>query len=98
MSSVGDYSSDSLISVARAVRTRGLKGEIVAELLTDFPERFERLDRLIASSPSGQRSSVQLEGFWFQKDRIILKLAEVASRNPAEEFVCHEFFVPSADR
>ncbi len=27
-----------LIVVARAVRTRGLKGEIVAELLTDFPE------------------------------------------------------------
>jgi len=98
MSSVGDDSSESLISVARAVRTRGLKGEIVAELLTDFPERFEAIDRLIASSPTGQRSSVELEEFWFQKDRIILKLAEVDSVEAAEELVGYEFCILEADR
>ena len=36
--------AESLVVVARAVKTRGLKGELVAELLTDFPERFEDLD------------------------------------------------------
>ena len=98
MSSVDDDSSDSLISVARAVRTRGLKGEIVAELLTDFPERFEAINRFITSSPTGQRSSVELEGFWFQKDRIILKLADVDSVEAAQGFIGYEFCIPEADR
>jgi 16S rRNA processing protein RimM len=93
-----DDSSDSLISVARAVRTRGLKGEIVADLLTDFPERFEAIDRLIASSPTGQRRSVELEGYWFQKDRIILKLANVDSIEAAQELVGYEFCIPEAER
>ena len=97
MSSVDD-SSDSLICIALVVRTRGLKGEIVAELLTDFPERFEAIDRLIASSPTGQRSSVELEGFWFQKDRIILKLADVDSIEAAQELIGYEFCIPEADR
>ena len=98
MSSVDDDSSGSLISVARAVRTRGLKGEIVAELLTDFPERFEAIDRLIASSPTGHKSSVKLEGFWFQKDRIILKLAGVDSIEAAQELIGYEFCIPEAER
>ena len=34
-----------LILIARAVKTHGLKGEVVAELLTDFPERFEEVRR-----------------------------------------------------
>ncbi len=51
-----------LIVVARAVRTRGLKGEIVADLLTDFPDRFDRLSQFLAVSPDGQRKDVRLEG------------------------------------
>ena len=98
MSSVEDDSSDSLISIARAVRTRGLKGEIVAELLTDFPERFEGLDRLIASSPEGQRSSVELEEFWFQKDRIILKFTGVDSIEAAQDLIGYEFCIPETER
>jgi 16S rRNA processing protein RimM len=98
MSSVEDDSSDSLIGIARAVRTRGLKGEIVAELLTDFPERFERLDRLIALSPAGERRSVELEEFWFQKDRIVLKFAGVDSIEAAQELIGSEFCIPEADR
>jgi 16S rRNA processing protein RimM len=98
MSSVDDDSSDSLISIARAVRTRGLKGEIVAELLTDFPDRFHAVDRVIGLSPAGQRSSFQLEGFWFQKDRIILKFAAVDSIEDAQALVGYEFCIPEGDR
>ena len=32
---------DDLIVVARIAKTRGLRGEVVADLLTDFPDRFE---------------------------------------------------------
>jgi 16S rRNA processing protein RimM len=98
MTSVADDSSGSLVSIARAVRARGLKGEIVADLLTDFPERFEAIDRMFALSPAGQRRSVELESFWFQNDRIVLKLVGVNSVEAAQELVGFEFCVPEAER
>ena len=90
--------SDDLIVIARAVRTHGLKGEIVAELLTDFPERFENVDELIIVSPSGERNTVALEDFWFQKDRIVLKLAGYHDIDRAKTLVGYDFAVPESDR
>jgi len=87
-----------LIVVARAVRTRGLKGEIVADLLTDFPDRFDRLSQFLAVSPDGQRKDVRLEGHWFQKGRIILKLIGYDSIESASSLVGFEFAVPASER
>ncbi|HSD47771.1 MAG TPA: ribosome maturation factor RimM [Pyrinomonadaceae bacterium] len=89
--------SDDLVVIARAVRTHGLKGEIVAELLTDFPERFEELEELILVS-SGERKLVQLEDFWFQKDRVVLKLAGCDDVDSAKQLVGYDFAVEEADR
>jgi len=90
--------SDDLIVIARAVRTHGLKGEIVAELLTDFPERFEALERLISVSPAGERSQVQLEDHWFQKDRVVLKFADCDDVDKAKQLVGYDFAVPESER
>ena len=64
-----------LIAVARIVRTRGLKGEVVAEILTDFPERFEMLDIVTAVRETGERTKLKIEKFWFQGARVVLKFA-----------------------
>jgi 16S rRNA processing protein RimM len=80
------------------VRTHGLKGEIVAELLTDFPGRFEDLEELILVSPSGDRNVVQLEDSWFQKDRVVLKLAGCDDVDSAKQFVGYEFAVEESER
>jgi len=90
--------SDDLVVIARAVRTHGLKGEIVAELLTDFPERFEDVDELVLVSPAGKRELAQLENHWFQKDRIVLKLAGCDDVDHAKELVGYDFAVPESDR
>ena len=87
-----------LVIVARAVRTRGLKGELVAELLTDFPERFESLEELIAVSPDGERQTVKLENFWFQNGRVILKIESFDDVDSARVFIGFDFAVPEADR
>jgi 16S rRNA processing protein RimM len=87
-----------LVAVARAVRTRGLRGEIVAVLLTDFPQRFADVSRLIAVAPLGERLVVDLESYWFQGDRVILKLAGYNTPEAASSLVGHEFAVPEADR
>jgi 16S rRNA processing protein RimM len=66
---------EELVAVARIVRSRGLKGEVVAEILTDFPERFESLETVTAVTPEGDRSELRIEKFWFQNDRVVLKFA-----------------------
>jgi 16S rRNA processing protein RimM len=88
---------EDLVIVARVVRTRGLKGEIVAELLTDFPERFENVSRLIAIGPDGDRSEVELEDYWFQKDRVILKFKGIDTIESAEALINHNLAVPEAE-
>lgn len=94
----GNSSNDDLVAVARALRTRGLRGELVAELLTDFPDRFENLERLIAVAPDGKRQDLILEEHWFQKGRIVLKFAGYDSIEEAAQLIGSEFAVPEAER
>jgi 16S rRNA processing protein RimM len=95
---MNDDASSELIVIARAVKPRGLKGEIVAELLTDFPERFEDVDELVLVSPAGERSTKRLEAYWFQNDRVVLKLSGYDEVDTAKELVGFEFAVPESER
>ena len=87
-----------LVIIARAVRPRGLKGEVVAELLTDFPDRFEDIEELILVSPDGKRTTKRLEDFWFQNNRVVLKVAGYDDVDAAKELVGFEFGVPESER
>ena len=60
-----DAGSSELVSYRSSGQTRGLKGEIVAELLTDFPERFEDIEELVLVSPRAneRRSDSKITGF-----------------------------------
>jgi len=86
-----------LVAIAKTVRIRGLRGELVAEMLTDFPERFENLERVFAIKPNGVQSELTLEKFWFQKDRVVLKFAGYDSIEQAEEFINCEICVPESE-
>jgi len=93
-----DAGSSELVIIARAVRPRGLKGEIVAELLTDFPDRFDDVEELVLVSPGGERTTKRLEDYWFQNDRVVLKLADYNDVDAAKELVGFEFAVPESER
>ena len=93
-----DDASSELVVIARAVKPRGLKGEIVAELLTDFPERFEDIHELVLVSPHGERSTKRLEDYWFQNDRVVLKILGYDDGDAAKELVGSEFAVPESER
>lgn len=86
-----------LVAVARIVRTRGLKGEVVADILTDFPERFELLDTVTAVREDGERVELKIEKFWFQNDRVILKFAGYDSVESGETLRDVEICVPESD-
>ena len=89
--------TEELIAVALVLKTRGVRGELVAELLTDFPERFEGLQTLVAVSPSGERRVLALEDHWFHGGRIILKFEGFDSPEAASALVRYELAVPEKD-
>jgi 16S rRNA processing protein RimM len=98
MSSPSEENRDDLIIVARAIRTRGLKGELVADVLTDFPERFEHVSKLTGVGSSGERKQLELENYWFQNDRMVLKFAGYDTIESANALVGYEFGLPEAER
>ena len=92
----GDH--EDVVVVAHIVKTRGLRGEVVADLLTDFPERFENLKSLIGLSPDETRRSLEIEEQWFHLNRLVLKFAGFDSIDEAKELVGYHLAVPAEDR
>ena len=88
---------EELVAIARLVRPRGLKGEIAADLLTDFPERFEGLSTVTGVREDGSRLTLEIDDFWFQKGRVILRFAGYGSIERAEELRGIEICVPESD-
>jgi 16S rRNA processing protein RimM len=87
-----------LVAIAKTVRTRGLRGELVADLLTDFPERFEGLEHVIGVAPDGERLPLELENHWFQENRVVVKFAGYDSVDEATPLVGYELTVPEDER
>ena len=97
MKSSRGQAGSNLIVVARALRTRGLKGEIVAELLSDFPERFAHVSAIFGVG-SGETKSLELENHWFQNDRIVLKFAGYDDVEAAKALIGFDFALPESER
>src|SRR5688572_1118783 len=88
---------DELVAIAKIVKPRGLRGEVTADILTDFPDRFEGLDTVIARFADGGRKDLKIEDFWFQKDRVVLRFAGFDSIEAAEELRDVELCIPESD-
>ncbi len=86
-----------LVAIARIIKPRGLRGEMIAEVLTDFPERFDGLENVVAVSPNGGRSDLKIERFWFQNERVVLKVAGIGSIEAAEPMRGVEICIPEAE-
>ena len=88
---------EELVAIAKTVRTRGLRGELVADVLTDFPERFAETKTVFAIKADGSREELKLENHWFQKDRVILKFSGFDSIEAAEGLKNCEICVPESE-
>lgn len=88
---------EELVAIANIVRTRGLKGEVVADILTDFPERFELLDTVTAVREGGERFELKIEKFWFQTGRVILKFVGYDTIESGETLRNVEICVPESE-
>ncbi len=77
---------------------QGRRGEVLAELHTDFPERFEERRQLSGLAANGRRRDLQVEEHWFHKGGVVLKFAGVESISDAERLAGLELQVPSEER
>jgi len=88
---------DQLVAIAKVVRVRGIHGEVLADILTDFPERFSNTKRVFLLSPEGKIEPLQVEHSWFHKDRIVLKFSGIDSIESAKRIVNCEVCVPESE-
>jgi 16S rRNA processing protein RimM len=72
------------LAVARIARARGNRGEVLADLYTDYPDRFASLREVWLEFAEQRRERVVLEGFWFHSGRLVLKIEGVESISAAE--------------
>ena len=93
--------------LAHLVRPQGRHGEILAEILTDFPERFAERKRLFLVAPgTGHGSAVKnstpreitLEHYWLHKGRIVFKFAGIDSINDADTLRGLDVAIPADER
>lgn len=97
---------DGWVWLARIKRTQGRKGEVFAEVLTDFPERFSdrhKLWLLNASSATGAEvyadaREVALVHHWMHKGGVVLQFAGVESISAAEELAGCVVAIPREER
>lgn len=77
---------------------QGRRGEVFADLHTDFPERFDERRQMSGLGPNGARRELQLEEHWFHKGGVVLKFAGVDSISDAEQLKGWEVQVPQEER
>ena len=89
------------------MRPQGRHGEILADILTDFPERFSERKRLFLVPPETSESVVAknnpireilLEHHWLHKGRIVFKFAGIDSINDAEALRGLDVAIPASER
>jgi len=75
--------------VGRIVKPHGLRGEVVVEVLSDAPGRFDRGSRLEAgdptSDPGGERRALTVRATRDDRGRLLVRFAEVPDRTAAEQ-------------
>ncbi|HEX6772615.1 MAG TPA: ribosome maturation factor RimM [Acidobacteriaceae bacterium] len=86
--------------VAHLVRTQGRHGELIADILTDFPERFSERSRVWLLPPASAETPREfaLERHWLHKGRVVLKFAGVDSIAEAEAYRGWDVAIPREER
>ena len=100
MITAGDNSDTPVedVVIARIARARGIRGEVACDIETDFPERFDSLERVTVWMPTGARLQLAVEDHWFHKGRVILKFERYDTMTAAEQLVGGLLVVAESDR
>ncbi|MBZ5644638.1 MAG: ribosome maturation factor RimM [Acidobacteriia bacterium] len=89
------------VTLARILRPRGLRGEVAAEILTDFPERLPKLKEVWLDNGHGASRRIAVRKCWLSPSRggqAIFLFAGVESIEAAEPLRGFEVRVPIEQR
>ncbi len=89
------------VTLARILRPRGLRGEVAAEILTDFPERLPKLREVWLAGGAGEPRPVRVQRCWISPSRggqAIFHFADIHSIEEAEVLRGLEVQVPLEER
>ncbi len=86
------------LAIAQILRPQGRKGEVAAEILTDFPERFRGLQAVFLESPGEAPRPIHIERSWPHKGRIILKFSGVDTIENASRLRGRQVLIPWEQR
>lgn len=89
---------DQWLVVARVLRPRGRKGEVAAEVLTDFPERFATMRRAYLEVSGGQPEPAEVAASWWHQGTLILHFSGVDSISKAERLRGRMVLIPRDER
>lgn len=89
--------------LARIRRPQGRKGEVIAEVLTDFPEKFADRKRLwLLQETAGRETTapreVELDHHWLHKGAVVLHFSGIDSISAAEALAGLVVAVPRSER
>ncbi len=83
-------------------KAQGRKGEVIAEILTDFPEKFDERKQLwLLTNPETPKESVrevQLDSHFLHKGMIVLHFAGVTSIPEADALRDQVVAIPKTER
>jgi 16S rRNA processing protein RimM len=82
----GSRAKNELVTVARVVKPQGRKGEMVAQPLSDRPDRFTTMREVYVQHRTGAVELRSVLSVWPHKGRIVIKLSGVDSIDQAEAF------------
>ncbi len=89
------------VTVARILRPRGNKGEVAAELLTDFPERLSQIKQMSLVNEAGRSTTAEVETFWRDRNHPgngVFHFAGIHSISEAEKLRGHLVQIPFEQR
>jgi 16S rRNA processing protein RimM len=89
------------VTLAKILRPRGLRGEVAAEILTDFPERLPKLREVWLADGRSAPRRVRVQRCWLSPGRggkVIFHFAEVDSIEAADTLRGLEVQVPIEQR
>ncbi len=90
----GDVVGPEALTIAIIIKPQGNRGEVIADLLTDFPERFQLLGRVSLHKDNGAVRELELEDHWFHKGRVVLKFKGIDDISAAETLRGLDVIIP----
>jgi 16S rRNA processing protein RimM len=86
------------VTLARVLRPRGRRGEVAAEILTDFPDRLTRLREAYLWDGAGEPRRVAVLSCWLHNNQAIFHFEGFLGIADAERLRGLEVQVPFAER